>query len=143
MVGSHWAVVALSADLGVSPWVERAASLGLAALVFGAMLACSGDLWRKSSSRRLRWDGSGWCLLQDQAGAPPDRAPEGVPRVMLDFGDWMLLHWRWRAADARVPAAIWLPLARADQPESWHRLRLALSGVGQVGSRAGSTGMAP
>ncbi|HSI48452.1 MAG TPA: hypothetical protein VLA61_09300 [Ideonella sp.] len=92
-----------------------------ALLVASALLAVG--LYRYLMARpvsRLRWDGAGWGLLAAD-GRLLDAA--GVPTLMLDWGDWMLLRWR---SDAAQPSR-WLPMSRgAAGATAWHALRVAV-----------------
>ena len=90
-----------------------------------ATLAAGLWSWRRRARARpvtgLRWDGQVWSMHDlSPAAATGPFVSGGSCAVMIDLGDWLLLHW----SGAGAPR--WLPLARADAPTSWHALRVAL-----------------
>ncbi len=118
-----WAVLALTtvaaanAALWLGAWagckgaalgaVGAAAALAVVAWLRGRPLGCAG---------LLSWDGEAW--LWSQTAAQPV-----VPRVMLDFGGWILLRLH-RPDGPR--AALWGVAARARTPTGWSAARAAL-----------------
>ena len=113
------AVLLWAASFIVSPfqaWFGWLATLG-AVLAF-AMGARRGAVRHASGPvTQLVWDGLAWSLRGPNPG-------EGRPVCALDLGPWLLL--RWQAASPVPDSPRWLPLAAADQVDSWHRLRVAL-----------------
>ncbi len=127
----------LAAHAELAPaWHVVAAAL----LAAGLMAVLGAALARHTLPRmagRLRWDGQGWCHVE-QADAPlASMVPLVRLVVALDLGVWVLLRLhpatggavRWRCASARGAQS------------SWHGLRLALAAhAGAAGVPADQAG---
>jgi hypothetical protein len=128
-VGSH---------LATDSWPHAAArclpllvAVGLAAAALRAAGAGIG--------MQLRWDGQAWSLRP--AGAAETDAMPTVPRVVADFGAWLLV----RCGSLQGPGGFarqvhWLALQREGDRLRWHGLRCALYGT--PGGTAGPKGPA-
>jgi hypothetical protein len=117
-VGSH---------LATDSWPQAAArclpllvALGLAAVALRAAGMGTG--------MQLRWDGQAWWL--QPAGAAESDAVPMSPRVVADFGEWLLV----RCGSAQAPSGFahrvhWLALQKDGDRPRWHGLRCALYGT--------------
>ncbi|MBC7996269.1 MAG: hypothetical protein H7Z15_23860 [Rhizobacter sp.] len=69
----------------------------------------------------LRWDSEQWQLAaSDAAGHEPP--PSGCLVVAVDFGGWMLLHFKPDNATV-LQRGTWLPVQRRGHEADWHALR--------------------
>jgi hypothetical protein len=96
----------------------------LSALAAGAWIL---RRWRHPVGQ-LSWTGSVWTWqAADPAGAPAQPERIGHPEVAIDLGNWLLLRWHALEGNLLAPSLHqWLPVGRADAPEAWHGLRVAL-----------------
>ena len=100
--------------LGGAAWVIGVA-LGLG--VGAALLA---GRWLPSAPQQLMWDGAVWSLQ-----SPRGERRTGQAVLMLDLGTWLLVRFV-PDIGAGPRRAEWLPLRRADGPQGWRALRVAL-----------------
>lgn len=124
--------------LATDSWPQAAArcllllvALGLAGVALRAAGAGAG--------MQLRWDGQDW-WLRPAGAAESDDVPT-LPRVVADFGAWLLVRCGSRPGQRGFARRVhWLALQREGDRTRWHGLRCALYGT--PGGTAGSRGQA-
>lgn len=115
-VASLTAATTLSLTLWALSWLGwHHPGVTVAAGLLAALAAALA--WRLARVRpvTLRWTGEQWQLVDGEM------VREGVPQVMIDFDQWLLLRWRMESS------VLWYAAARATCPAQWHGLRVALS----------------
>ena len=124
-VATHWL---LSHGFGAGAWQF------LASLALGLWAGWLAGRRLTRNSTQLSWDGAEWATQ-----APGGQRLTGDARPMLDLGTWMLVCFVPHApAEAGARRAAWLAMRRADAPQAWRALRVAL-----YAPRSGAAGPHP
>jgi hypothetical protein len=102
---AHWVLMHLQWPALIHVW-----------LVFDSIFLAAWWAWWQADQApiHLSFDGAQWLAN----GAP------GAPRVMMDLGPWLLLHWRTQAP--RQPRSRWIAVGAAEVGAAMHGLRAAL-----------------
>jgi len=105
---------------GAHAFGDLSAWLLLTAFGLGLMAALLAGRWLPSTPSQFMWNGAAWSLQ-----SPRGERRTGHAVLMLDLGAGLLVRFA-PDAGAQQHQAAWLPMRRADAPQAWRALRVAL-----------------